>query len=265
MSAQPRESQSPISSVSGGPRSVPRVRNRAGRNQRGRVQTRVRRRRFALTLNNPTVTECGIWQRVLAEGSEAPEAKLLTYFIVQTEKGDGSPGDSSAGTVHYQAYCEFKRAVGWSTVKEIFGQRIHIENARANSSANIRYCSKTRTRLEGDAICIKGRWGTAKTVGMVVCAIKALEGAPLEQLVDEHPLVALLHMPKLEALIAHAKGTRTEIPKVTILTGLTGCGKSLYCKREFTDAYWIAPPDGGRVWLVLFKPRGYESGSNLLR
>ncbi len=202
-----------------------------------------------MTLNNPTSAEAVKWQTVLSEGNDAEGADQLTFFIVQTEKGDGTDGDSALGTVHFQAYCEFKRAVSWTTVKSIFGNRIHIENARANSSANIRYCSKERTRYADDAIGIRGRWGTPKTVGMVVCAIKALEGAKLEQLVDEHPLVALLHMPKLENLIAHAKGPRTEIPKVTILTGTTGCGKSLYCKREFkTEAYWVAPPDGGRVW-----------------
>ncbi len=235
-----------ISSVSSSGRiRPPRRRNR--RNQRA-GGTNPRKRRFALTLNNPTLAEAVKWQTVLDEGNDAPSADRLTYFIVQTEKGDGSPGDSSLGTVHYQAYCEFKTSVSWNTVKAIFGDRIHIEAARANSSANIRYCSKERTRYEDDTIGIRGRWGTAKTVGMVVCAIKALEGAKLETLVDEHPLVALLHMPKLEALIAHAKGKRDKVPKITILTGLTRCGKSLYCTQTFPDAYWVAPPDGGRVW-----------------
>ncbi len=225
---------------------MPRIDLRRNRN---RVRSRVRRRRFAMTLNNPTPAECIQWNTVLLEGNDAEHAQDLTFFIVQTEKGDGTTGDSPLGTLHYQAYCEFKKAVSFSALKQIFGDRVHIENARANSSANIRYCSKTRTRFSETPVNLSGRWGTPKTSGMVECAIKALEGASLDKLVDEHPLVALLHMPKLENLIAHAKGPRTAPPKITILTGLTGCGKSQYCMKTFgTKAYWVAPPDSGRVW-----------------
>ncbi len=215
-----------------------------------RIQTRIRRRRFCLTLNNPTAAECVQWQTVLTLGNEAPEAADLTFFVVQTEKGDGSAGDSTEGTIHYQGYIEFKKGTEWSSVKKIFGDRIHLENAKANAAANIRYCTKNRTRyIDGD-ICISGQWGHAKKGGNVMmAAIKILNGAKKAQIVDEHPALAMMHMPRIESFIAEAKGPRTEAPKVTILYGITGCGKSRYCFETFgTEAYWVPPPDSGRVW-----------------
>ena len=214
---------------------------------------RIRRRRFALTLNNPTAVDCVRWNSVILDGREAEHAENLTFLVVQTEKGNGegdSPSDVN-GTVHYQAYCEFKKQVEWSTVKKIFGTRVHIENARAGSSANIRYCTKNDTRFTGGAVCINGQWGTPrKGGGTTMAAIKILNGASLETIVEEHPDLALLHLGKLEGFIAYAKGPRTTIPKIVILFGLTGCGKSQHCLKKYgvRDAFWLSPPQGGRVW-----------------
>ncbi len=223
---------------------------RVRRDRSQRTAQNPRRRRFALTLNNPTPAEAVKWNTVIVDGNVAEHAKDLTFFVVQTEKGDGSVGDSALGTVHYQAYCEFKKAVEWSAVKKIFGDRIHIENARANAACNIRYCTKNRTRFEGGDICIAGQWGTPKKGGgAMLCAIKILNGAKKDQIVEEHPDICMLNMPKVEAFIANAKGPRTEKPKVTILYGLTGSGKTQYCVRTYgSEVYWVPPPDSGRVW-----------------
>ena len=202
---------------------------------------RVRRRRFCLTLNNPTSVECVQWNSVLSDGNVAEHAKSLTFFIVQSER---------EGTFHYQAYCEFKKAVSWSQLKKIFGDRIHIEESRGTGAANIKYCTKNTTRVTGELLCISGQWGRPKSSGGVtLAAIRIQNGDKLDAIVEDFPGVALMSMPKLEAAIAHAKGPRTEKPKVTILFGLTGCGKSQYCVRTFgTSAYWVAPPAKGQVW-----------------
>ncbi len=224
--------------------------SRRGRDRSNRSTRNPRRRRFALTLNNPTTVECIQWQTVLSIGNDAEHASDLTFFVVQTEKGDGSPGDSALGTVHYQAYCEFKKAVEWTVLKKIFGERIHIENARANAAANIKYCTKNRTRFTGGMSCISGQWGTPKRGGgAMLCAIKIVNGAKKDQIVEEHPDICMMYMPKIESFIAHAKGPRKDKPKVTILYGVTGCGKSQYCVKTFGySAYWVTPPDSGRVW-----------------
>jgi len=214
--------------------------------------TRIRRRRFALTLNNPTVGECLKWNNVVLFGSEAEHASDLRFFVVQTEKGDGTDG-TPLGTVHYQGYCEFGKAVEWSVVKAIFGDRVHLENARAGSAANIRYCTKVATRFTGGPLCVAGQWGTAKRGGgPAQVAVKIQNGATIDEIDLEFPDMVLMNGPRIEAYIARQKGLRSEKPKVTILYGLTGCGKSRYCVETFGtkpgDVYWVSPPDGGKVW-----------------
>ncbi len=224
-------------------------RKRRRRRKRNR-SARIRQRRFALTLNNPTASECVRWNAVILEGNEAPHCLDLTYFVVQTEKGTGVPGDSPLGTVHYQAYCEFRKATAWSSLKKIFGDRIHIEEAEATSAQNIVYCTKNETRFTGGEFCIRGSWGTPKKGGGATeVAIKILNGATVEDIVAQHPGVAMMNLPKIEAFVAHSKGHRSWRPKVTILYGSTGCGKSQYCFETYgTEAYWVSPPDSGRVW-----------------
>ncbi len=211
--------------------------------------TRISRRRFCLTLNNPTTVDCIKWQTVLSIGNEAPEAANLSFLVMQTEKGNGTDG-TPLGTVHYQAYCEFKKRVEWSEVKKIFGDRVHIVNSNGSASSNIIYCTKTDTRFTGGETCLAGQWGIPKRGGsQTMAAIAMQSGASYGEINADYPALCLLHGPRVEAYIAEAKGHRTKKPKITILYGKTGCGKSQYCMETFgTDAYWVTPPDGGRVW-----------------
>ncbi len=209
-----------------------------------RIRSRLRRRRYCLTLNRPTVAQCLQWDSVLLEGNFAENAQDLTFFIVQTEKGE-------SGTVHYQGYCEFKRAVDWSVVKSIFGEQVHIEASRGSANANIRYCTKLDGRYSDDeTICISGKWGRAKRGACdLLAAIKIVNGAKLDEIVKDHPLFVLKNMSRIESLIAHVKGPRTTLPRMSIYTGKTGVGKSRFVFQEFgSSAYWVSPPESGKVW-----------------
>ena len=212
---------------------------------------RVRRRRYALTYFGsggvpPTTSLTALdalrWNTVLLDGNVAEHCSNLTFVVVQTERG-------SDGRVHYQAYCEFKKAVALSEVKKIFGDRIHVEAARATSAANIRYCTKNDSRIEDHACRVSGQWGTPKRGGgVMMAAVRILNGDKVDDVVQDFPDVALLHMNKIENFVAYAKGKRTSVPKITILYGSTGCGKSQYCVKTFPNAYWVCPPDSRRVW-----------------
>ncbi len=204
---------------------------------------RIRRRRFTLTLNNPTEAEYEKWNDVLADGNLAENAAKLTFFVFQTERGESE-------TLHYQAYAEFKVGVDWNHVKKILGERIHIENSRGNAAANIRYCTKNEGRVTDGPLASGGQWGTPKRGGgTMMAAIRIQNGASFEEITAAHPELVMMHGKKVEAFIANSKPARNSKPKITILVGKTGCGKSQYCLSTFgTKAYWVAPPDGGRVW-----------------
>ncbi len=214
---------------------------------RVRVQDRSRRicrRKFCLRLSNPTPQECVRWNAVITLGSDAPEATNLSFFIVQTEKG------AETGTVHYQAYAEFKKRIEWSEVKRIFGERVKIINSIGGAGANIRYCSKDDTRFTEGDVCIRGSWGTAKRGGSdLLAAIRIQQGEKLEAIERAHPELCLKHMASVTSYIAHCKGVRTELPEIKIFYGVTGSGKSRHCLETYgSAAYWVAPPEGSRVW-----------------
>ncbi len=205
---------------------------------------RLRRRRYCITLNNPTVQDCLRWDTVLILGNEAPCSGSLSFLIVQTEKGEN-------GTVHYQAYTEWSKQVDWSVVKKVFGDRIHIEASRGTANANIRYCTKLEGRYTGDdPICLAGKWGKAKrSGGDLMAAIEIVNGAKLKDLVVNYPLFVLKNMQKINSLVSFIKGPRVTLPRMIILTGKTGAGKSRFVLERYgSSAYWVSPPAAGKVW-----------------
>ncbi len=215
---------------------VRRIRNRSNR---------IRKRRFCLRLSNPTQEEYYAWNDLLANGNLEEGAELMTFFVFQTERGE-----NAERTVHYQGYVEFKKQVDWSIVKGIFGDRVHLEESRGNAASNIRYCTKNSTRYTGGERCASGQWGHPKRGGgSMMAAIKIQNGASLETIVAEHPDLAMMHYKKVESFIANSKDSRSSKPDIEILYGVTGCGKSQDLMSNYGDkAYWVAPPDGGKVW-----------------
>lgn len=85
------------------------------------------RKSYSFTLNNYTEEEYNELKRVL--GIEA------AYCIVGREVGE-------AGTHHLQGYVTFKKSYRFSTIKERFLLRAHIEVSRGSPEQNRRYCSK---------------------------------------------------------------------------------------------------------------------------
>ncbi len=196
-----------------------------------------------MTLNNPTIADCVKWSELVLLGNQVEGAGALSFFICQTER-------SETGTLHYQGYCEFKKSVEWSGVKAIFGELIHIENSRGNAASNIKYCTKSESRVEGDALCVKGHWGRAKKGGSdLMAAIDISNGVELERIREEHPLFSLKYMEKMEAFAAICKGDRTFLPKMDVYIGKTGVGKSRFVLEKWgKKAYWVSPPASGKVW-----------------
>lgn len=210
----------------------------------GPVRTRFRVRRACLTLNNPTDEDFLCWTRLLLLGNMSGDSpSKLTFLVVQTERG-------LSGTLHYQAYCEMSAAVGLRNLKAIFGQRVSVLAAHGSASQNIVYCTKLDSRDTGDARCVAGTWGRAKKAGNTVMAVSAvMTGENMVSLLEKFPVEVMKFGSKLEVLMCRRKGRRDKVPIVTILTGLTGCGKSKYAQTVWPDAYWVCPPaSGGRVW-----------------
>lgn len=85
------------------------------------------------------------WQPLVAARLD-----LLDYLIYQAEY-------TASDKIHYQGYVEFKRPYTQAIVKRFFKQKqMHLEPARENRSANIMYCTKSRT-YAGVRYCFDGQ------------------------------------------------------------------------------------------------------------
>ncbi len=216
----------------------------------GRVRPpRVRHRRYCLTLNNPTVADCVRWTTLCVEGKDTcVAAKKMSFFVCQSERGTAIP-PRSRGTFHYQGYVEFSAIVEFSTVKDIFGNRVHMEASRGNVAANIMYCTKVADRVTGEILCVSGQWGLPKSTGnAMLVALAARSGDTYEEIDDANPAFCMMNREKVQSYVASQKPTRSEKPKIVILFGPTGCGKSQWCARNLTDCYWVSAPSGKHLW-----------------
>ncbi len=208
------------------------------------VRARFRVRRVCLTLNNPSNDDFLVWTRLLLLGNQSGDSSLkLTFVVVQSEM-------SLSGTFHYQAYAEFSAALGLRKIKAIFGQRVCVLAAKGSSAQNIVYCTKLSTRDSDNVRCVAGTWGRAKQSGnTVMCVAAVMRGEVMSVVLEKYPVEVMKYGAKLEVLSCRRKGSRDSVPIVTILTGVTGSGKSVYAQTVWPEAYWVAPPaSGGRVW-----------------
>ena len=109
-----------------------------------------RSRKFSWTLNNPSSSTIKF------------DSKYMKYMIYQLEKGENQ-------TKHYQGFVYFRHPMSLLLAKSHISGRCHIEFSRGTVQQNIKYCSKSDSRLDGpwafgvpplqgkrsDLICIK--------------------------------------------------------------------------------------------------------------
>ncbi|ALE29743.1 replication associated protein [Anthevirus rigelis] len=82
---------------------------------------------YCFTLNNYTDGELELLRVVCSEEA--------SYAVIGREVGE-------TGTPHLQGYIRFKKAYRFSTIKDRYLPRCHIEVAAGDADSNFRYCSK---------------------------------------------------------------------------------------------------------------------------
>lgn len=93
----------------------------------------VRGRHWCFTINNPDFTGPELGKKLMKIGGE---------FVMQLEKGDGE------GTPHLQGYVRFPSQRTFASLKKVM-PTAHLEKAKGNARANVKYCTKKDTRIDG--------------------------------------------------------------------------------------------------------------------
>ncbi len=216
-----------------------------------------RSRNFVFTLNNPTFDEYAFWEE-LCSSERARNKVQCSYCVYQEERhdvlrhperGPYSRGQRVLGTKHLQGYVECTRAIRLAGIKRRFGPRCHFEQRRGTQSQAILYCQKEETRLAGGAT---GEGGEPKKLGkdkLSFVAAKVKEGKEsISSLSIDYPGTFIKFGPKIVSYALNLKPHRDEAPKIFILFGKTGTGKTAVAHKKWPNCFWIPHPQKGGWW-----------------
>lgn len=152
-------------------------------------------RRYCFTLNNPTLQECPTLENV----------EHARYICYQLEAG-------ANGTPHLQGYIEFSRPVRLTQVKRSI-PRAHLEVARGDHAANVRYCSKEPRLGETIVLGVPPQQGKRNDITEFISAVR--RGSTEAELLDEHPSASARY-PRLRHAIKIADKLRTPKPLLAL-------------------------------------------------
>ncbi len=198
--------------------------------------------RWLFTLNNPTDDERSIFSD--------PFIDNIRFIVVQLEVG-------ANGTPHLQGYMELSERHRLNGIKSWppFG-RAHLKIAYGTATENIAYCTKEQTHIDP-----KLRWSYTK--GAVITqgtrsdldSLKtALDGGDTDkQLWDMHFKTMLRYHKGVDKYKTSKLLVRTSPPKVHILYGPPGCGKTArvfdFAATHGLSIYKPSAPNGsGSLW-----------------
>lgn len=154
------------------------------------------------------------------------------YLIVGAEVAE-------TGTRHLQGYVEFGKSIRFKKIKELLGDRAHIEQRRGTQDQAARYCRKDDDYYE---IGEMGKRGVRTDLDNVRTV--ALDGGMRE-------VTAIANLQGIrvaEKFLELNEEVRDWKPEVIWLWGETGTGKSRKAREMFKDCDYYCKNDGTKWW-----------------
>lgn len=175
----------------------------------------------------------------------------VKYVIWQREKG-------AEGTEHLQGYVAFSKQLRLAGVKKL-DNTAHWEARKGTEQQCIDYCSKVDTRLLGPwELGERSRPGERNDLAPLErIRQQIIGGASLKQIADSDFKNFLRYGRGIADYARLTARPRSEMPKVYVLWGPTGTGKSTYARELAGQNSYAKPP--GTVWFT-----GYDGTSNVI-
>lgn len=200
-----------------------------------------RSRGFVGTFNNPSETALTEFKNLLQRLHESGKVKLA---VGQLEQGE-------EGTSHIQFYVEYKTVQLWDTVRTQLSQfgSVHLEPRKGSPTDAYEYVTKQDTAVLDDdgSKCYHFEFGSApKGCGarsdLDVIADAVLAGGSEREIAMAHPSTYIRCYNGVRALISQRDAAEprmlSEAPRVTVLWGVSGGGKSHYA-LELAQSYGV--------------------------
>lgn len=191
-------------------------------------------------------------QRALDVLREVAISQHITYCVGQAEICP------STGRLHIQGYLECKERWTFHRVKrDVFEQYMPnacIAAARGTASQNRSYCTKPESRVPGtepveigDALGDAGdTHGAGRALDRVFADIRA--GFSMEEIIEKYGFgMFVRHERALKSAMCIWGRRRGVMPKIILLIGPSGSGKSRWVQREFPNRYRMTFGNGGNA------------------
>ncbi len=184
---------------------------------------------WIFTLNNP----------VGVEVERLKSNVFIKEMIFQTEVGQ-------EGTQHLQGYLELLDPMTFDGARAaLANQRISIRPRERTRAAAAAYCRKEDTRAAGLwTYCSEGLISVGVGRGVRSDLKKIIEmirgGCTENEIWAEYPAQMIHgHRGIRQYILWTKKHQQRDTPKITILVGETGTGKSRQAQEDFPEAYWL--------------------------
>lgn len=176
---------------------------------------------WCFTLNNYTQLEVDALKAC---------GNLVKYMVVGHEVGE-------SGTPHLQGFVTMKNAVRFNSMKQLLGDRAHIEPAREKVEKNFRYCTK-----DGDFWEVNDRPLFPKQKGQMERQRyeDAWNAAVRGDIEDIDPDIRLRHYHTIKRIRTDAilqQQLQDTEEEMLWYYGESGTGKSRKARTDFPDAY----------------------------
>jgi len=181
---------------------------------------------YVFTLNNYSELELN---QLIALGTELPDP--LVYLVFGKEKGE-------SGTPHLQGYISLKGRKTLKFIKQIVGERSHVEIMRGTPQQASDYCKKEEDYQEFGVL----PKGSGSRTDLIAVAEKVRNGSSFREIAEVHPEAAIRYGSGILRMSQLCRPKRSHPPQIKVFWGPTGTGKT---RRvwEFADAseLWVHP------------------------
>lgn len=187
----------------------------------------LRKRHWCITVNNPVLNpeDFGVFLQSLPN---------FRYGVYQLEQTFG-------GVPHYQCYLEFSHIKRFTWLRKRL-PTAHIEERRGTRDEARAYCQKDESRLSGpfergEWICGPGHRSDIKIACEVLLSSRSLSAVAIA-----YPSTFVRYSRGFGALLSSTQPERSAPPRVTLLYGPTGSGKTRMAFEQYPGLY-RKPPD----------------------
>lgn len=197
-----------------------------------------RLRQLCFTINNPSISLDEFKSKLIS-------LDRVNYAIFQLEIGE-------SGTPHIQGYMELSKQTRVSWLQSNVHQGMHVEKRKGTRTQAREYCRKEETRTEGPVEV--GAWVEDTKVNRIDLdrVAKCVREGGLRRAAEEYPDTFIRHSRGLRDYGFAVAPKKRPMPRVVLLFGLPGCGKTRYVVDKYcADGLYIHEP--GSTWFD-----GYE-------